>query len=193
MTAPRRTPTLLPKMLAAGLILCAVPTRAGAEPHGQIGELDSLVSFANPAMCYLSETTDALFASFYANDPAFMHEDGWFVAGSVPESLRDRLGPVSLITHDSWWTVRTEARGTLWGLRLVAIEQDFPIGGDPGAFAFVFDAPLTAVEAASRARGFVARAGQTVPMGEPDGYDYTITLELDATDNRFSRLSCGYA
>ena len=183
------------RLLVVAVAATALASSASAAPVTSAAPpaLDPHIGFADPAMCYFTDETEKLVGGLIAYDPEFMHEEGWIQPGAVPERLRDRLGPIALVTHDGWWTIRTEARGTLWGLPLSAIEQILPVGGDPGGITFVFDAPVEAVGRAARERGFVARAGQSVPMGEPDGYAYEITLRPHPDDERQSLLSCDYS
>ena len=143
-------------------------------------------------MCRFTEATANLLGGLVRNDSDTL-SDRWIEPGEAPAGLQDRLGPIVRIKHDEWWTIRTSVRGTLWGLPLSAIEQDFPIGGDAGGITFEFAAPLHAVERAARARGFLARAGRSVPMGVPDGLMYSIDLYPDQSDRRRSALSCGYS
>jgi hypothetical protein len=154
--------------------------------------LDDVIAFSDPAMCAFTEDTAKLIGDMVRGDPHAMDTDRWIEPGAVPANLQDRLGPILRIKHDEWWVIRTPARGTLWGLPLTAIEQDFPVGGDAGGITFEFAASPRTVERAARARGLLARAGKAVPMGVPDGMAYEITLQRAPGNVRRSHLSCGY-
>lgn len=199
MTAASLVPVSMWQPLVAIAMTAALAAGACAKPIAPLPELDTLITLTDPAMCEFTAETRQLIAGFFVQDPKSLQDPitsqdkgDWIRSGVVPEHLRDRFGPITRTIHDEWWIVRTEARGSLWGLPLRAIEQDFPVGGDPGALTFVFDAPIAEVERAVRARGMVARAGQAVPMGEPNGYDYAIILESASEDAHHSRLTCDY-
>lgn len=166
---------------------CASPVAPKAS-----AALDAVLAFSDPAMCQFTEDTSRLLAGFVRNDPDTL-SDRWIRPGTVPAHLREQLGPITRIKHDGWWTIRTQTRGKLWGLPLAAIEQDFPIGGDPGGITFEFLAPVEIVERAARRRGFPARAAQSVQMGEPDVYAYEMDLFSAPQDDRRSLLTCGYS
>ena|GEM_PF-5607834 len=177
-------------MVAAAAACGALAACASRPSQTGAAELGPVIAFADPAMCRFTDDTAKLIAGFVRNDPDTL-SDNWIRSGAVPAHLRDRLGPIERIKHDGWWVIRTEARGTLWGLPLLAIEQDFPEGGDPGGFTFEFAAPVAEVERITRARGFVARAGEEVAMGEPDALMYAVGLHPTA-DGRGAYFGCGY-
>ena len=108
----------------------------------------------------------------------------------VPETLRDRFGPITVTRGQGMVEVRTRVRGSLWGLPLTTIIHDIPEGGDPGGLTFAFAAPVDAVERAARAHGLVARAGRDVAMGPPDALMHSIGLHPDEEGG--AALSCGY-
>lgn len=176
---------------ALPLLMAGCATQPAPRPQGQA--LDALLAFADPAICRQTDATARLIEGFVRNDPLAMDSDSWIEPGAVPAELRDRFGPITRIKHDEWWTIRTPVRGTLWGLPLTAIEQDFPVGGDAGGTTFEFHASARMVERAARARGLMARAGRSVPMGVPDGLAWEIGLHPDDDDPRRSRLSCGHS
>lgn len=187
------------RVIAAVAIATAPAAGVSARPDAPSHQLDQLIEFGDPSLCQFTDATHRLLSGFTRHDPrgrldpvTAQEEGTWVTPGYVPDHLRDRFGPITRVIEDNWWIIRTEVRGTLWGLTLTAIEEDFP-GLDGGGFTFVFDAPLAAVEAAARARGLTARAGQTVPLGEPDGYAHDIVLEASEDDPRLSRLYCGYS
>lgn len=175
----------------AGAIALAAGCTAPEFPRAAGVELDAILAFTDPATCKLDDDAAQLMAGFVGGDGDTLSDD-WLRPGTVPERLRDRLGPIKLIRHDGWWVIRTEARGDLWGLPLVAIAQEFPEGGDPGGFTFEFQAPAAQVERAARARGFVARAGRDVAMGEPDGLVYSVGVHPIAGGQR-ATFGCGYS
>lgn len=184
MIAARTTFAACCGLLLAG---CATSSPPIAGPS-----LDSLIAFSDPAMCRLTEETGKLIVGLVRNDPNAMDSDSWIEPGEVPPHLEDRLGPIIRVKHDEWWVIRTETRGTLWGLPLTAIEEDFPVGGDAGGITLEFAAPPSAVERAARARGFVARAGEAIPMGVPDGMAHEIFLRRAPGNRSRSHLSCSY-
>ena len=175
--------------LAAALTLagCAGPA-AAPRPRSA---LDSLIAFSNPAMCEMTPESAALLAGMVRIIPDVNRED-WITPGKVRAPLHDRFGPITMARHEGWRSVTTRTRGTLWGLPLVAIHQAFPEGGDPGSVDFEFAASAEDVERQARARGFVARAGQTVPMGPIDALQPVITLVPAPDRPRHSLLGCGY-
>ena len=155
-------------------------------------ELDSLIAFSNPAMCEMTPETAALVAGLFRNDPD-TQGDSWIQPGAVPAHLRDQLGPITRQKYDGWWTIRTAVRAKLWELPLIAIEQVFPEGGDPGGITFEFQAPVETVERAARERGFIAEAGKAVPMSPPDALSYEIDLYPAPRDRSRSLLGCRYS
>ena len=175
----------------AGAIALAAGCTAPQPPRTAGIGLDAILAFADPATCKLNDDAAQLMAGFVGGDGDTL-SDEWIRPGTVPERLRDRLGPIKLIRHDGWWVIRTEARGELWGLPLVAIAQEFPEGGDPGGFTFEFQAPAAQVERAARARGFPARSGQDVAMGEPDGLVHSVGVHPIA-DGQRATFGCGYS
>lgn len=175
-------------MCAIALITgCATPEpRQTAAP-----EFDALLAFSDPAMCKFSDDAAKLIGGFVGGNGDTLRDD-WILPGTIPAHLRNRFGPIQLSKHDGWLVIRTPTRGNLWGLPLVAIDQVFPEGGDPGSTELVFQAPVETVERVVRARGFVARANQDVAMTEPDALTPTISLHPEADDPRRSYLGCGY-
>ena len=155
-------------------------------------ELDSLIAFSNPAMCEMTPETAALVAGMFRNNLDTL-SDSWIQPGAVPAHLREQLGPITRHKYDGWWTIRTAVRGKLWELPLIAIEQAFPEGGDPGWITFEFQAPVETVERAACERGFIAEAGKAVQMGPPDLMSYEIDLYPAPRDRSRSLLSCRYS
>lgn len=175
-------------LLAAGLLAAGCASSSSAPAPRQ--SLDDVIEFDDPAACLLSRDSAVLIDGFVRNNLDTL-SDGWIRPGTVPAHLRGRFGPIEVNRNDGWLVVRTEARGSLWGLPLAAIAHEIPEGGDPGGLVFEFEAPAAAVEKAARARGFVARAGEDVAMGPPDALVHSIGLHpLD--DGSGSALSCGY-
>ncbi|MFA9200738.1 MAG: hypothetical protein ACEQR8_06055 [Cypionkella sp.] len=176
-------------LLATALALAGCATSVPAVARGGPA-LDEEIVFADPATCRLSPASERLIGGFVRNNLDTLSED-WIRPGTVPAQLQDRLGPIAVIRNEGWLTVRTEARATLWGLPLTAIEHEIPDGGDPGGLTFEFAAPPRAVERAARARGLPARAGKDVPLTPPDALVPTISLHR--IDGGGSALTCGYA
>ena len=184
-------PRLLQQTFLVAASSLALAGCATTPPSGHSSQLDTLIVFADPAMCEFTDQTRKLIHGFYIGDPTAVLEDTWIQPGAVPDHLRDRFGPITRIKHDGWWTIRTETRGSLRDLPLVAIAHGFPEGGAPGDITFEFAGPMKTVERAAHARGFTARAGRSVQMGVPDGYAYEISLHPGSHDGNRSYLSCG--
>ena len=165
---------------------CATPRPLPTDPS-----LDVFITFRDPAMCEQWSATERLFGSFVLIDPTL--DGDWVRPGIVPPGLCDRLGPITVSEDDGSYTVTTASRGTLWGLKLLAIHQLFPQGGDPGGFTLEFDSPIDVVERIVRDLGFTAVAGKSVQMGPPDGYAYEIDLVRSPDESKHTLLSCGFS
>ncbi|MDQ3144278.1 MAG: hypothetical protein M3Q57_05295 [Pseudomonadota bacterium] len=151
--------------------------------------LDPLLAFSDPSRCEQSPVHARLLDEMVVGDANEGFRPGRIAA---PQPFAQALGPIFIEKHDNFTVVGTPVRGTLFGLPLVRIEQAFPDGGDPGDISYTFETAVIALERELIARGFPAKAGQTVSMGPPDGYDHVIQLMSDPSYRGRAMFTCGF-
>jgi hypothetical protein len=150
--------------------------------------LDAFLAFANPRRCEQAPAHSKFLAAMVIGKGNFRLRPGQI---RVPAKLRSAFGDIEMKRTKDWTKVRVPVRGTLFGLPLVEIEQDFPAGGDPPDVSYSFAAPTTVVERAAKRHGFLARAGHLVPLGAEGVYDISVYLASDPDHAGHSILTCG--
>ena len=177
----KATAALVPLLALAG---CAhMPMARGS------AALDPLLAFSDPSRCEQSLAHTRLLNEMVAGDAEEGFRPGRIV---VAQPFGQAFGPIFVDRVGDFTVVGTPVSGTLFGLSLVSIEQAFPDGGDPGDVTYTFETTVTNLEGQLVARGFPAKAGQTVSMGPPDVYDHVIQVLPDPSNRGRAMFLCGY-